>query len=127
MDVKVIDASALAAIVFDEADADKVASRLEGATLAAPSLLAFEMANVCLTKLRRHPEHRHAILQAFATQGGVTIEAAEVDHPSVLVLADRFRLTGYDASYLWLAHWLKAELVTLDRQLARAADKLRSD
>jgi len=35
-------------------------------------------------------------------------------------------LTGYDASYLWLAQRLNAELVTLDRDLARAAALLRA-
>ena len=49
------------------------------------------------------------------------IESAEVDHAGVLMLAEQFRLTGYDASYLWLAQRLNAELVTLDRRLARAA------
>jgi predicted nucleic acid-binding protein len=33
-------------------------------------------------------------------------------------------LTGYDASYLWLAQRLDAELVTLDRPLGRAAAAL---
>jgi predicted nucleic acid-binding protein len=62
----------------------------------------------------------------FVLHGRLTIDAAEVDHPSVLVLAERFQLTGYDASYLWLAQQLNAELVTLDQQLARAASRLRS-
>jgi len=31
----------------------------------------------------------------------------------ILMLAEQFRLTGYDASYLWLAQRLNAELVTL--------------
>jgi len=33
-------------------------------------------------------------------------------------------LTAYDASYLWLARRLDAELVTIDRQLNTAAKKL---
>jgi predicted nucleic acid-binding protein len=39
----------------------------------------------------------------------------------VLDLADRAALTSYDASYLWLARVLRADLVTLDRKLADAA------
>ncbi len=68
-----------------------------------------------------HPELRAGILQAFLLQGGSKIESAEIDHAAALVLAEQTRLTGYDASYLWLAQRLNAELVTLDRQLARAA------
>ncbi|HZT90151.1 MAG TPA: type II toxin-antitoxin system VapC family toxin [Stellaceae bacterium] len=37
-----------------------------------------------------------------------------------LDLAEAAGLTAYDASYLWLARALGAELVTLDRKLAAA-------
>ena len=124
MDVKVVDASALAAIVFDEPEADDMTRRLGGAILVAPPLLQFELVNACVTKLRRYPDLRDTILQAFAIQGGLTIETTEIDHAGTLVLAERYRLTGYDASYLWLAQWLNAELVTLDRPLGRAAAAL---
>ena len=42
-----------------------------------------------------------------------------------MVLAEQTKLTLYDASYLWLASALDAELVTLDDKLARADDDLR--
>jgi predicted nucleic acid-binding protein len=125
MAVKVVDASALAAIIFKEPEREKIARRLEGARLVAPALLGFEIVNVCLTKLRRHAELRAGILQAFALQGGLMIEPAEVDHAGVLVMAEQLRLTGYDASYLWLAQRLGGELVTLDRRLGLAAAALR--
>jgi predicted nucleic acid-binding protein len=124
MDVKVVDASALAAIVFDEPGGDEVAARLEGARLVAPVLLEFELVNVCLTKLRQHPDTRAAILEAFVLQGGLTIESEQVDHAATLTLAEQTRLSGYDASYLWLAQRLNAELVTLDRPLGCAAAAL---
>lgn len=125
MNVMVVDASALAAIIFDEPEGEEIASRLDGVKIFAPALLGFEIANVCLTKLRRHPEQRDRILQAFSLRGGLIVEVAEVDHDGILPLAERFGLSGYDASYLWLADHLDAELVTLDRQLARAAALLR--
>jgi predicted nucleic acid-binding protein len=124
MDVKVVDSSALAAIIFDEPGSDDVAARLEGARLVAPVLLEFEIVNVCLTKLHQYPDSRAAILEAFVLQGGLTIESDQVDHAATLTLAEQTRLTGYDASYLWLAQRLNAELVTLDRRLGRAAAAL---
>ncbi len=124
MDVKVVDASALGAIIFKEPERQEIARRLEGARLVAPALLGFEIVNACLTKLRRHPQYRSEILQAFTMQGELSIESAEVNHAGVLALAEHSRLTGYDASYLWLAQRLNAELVTLDRELARAAAAL---
>jgi len=124
MEVKIVDASAIAAIMFDEPEADDMTRRLGGAILVAPALLQFELVNACVTKLRRYPDLRDTILQAFAVQGGLTIETAEVDQAATLVLAEQFRLTGYDASYLWLAQRLNAELVTLNRPLGRDAAAL---
>jgi predicted nucleic acid-binding protein len=122
--VKVVDASALAAVMFNEPAADEIARRVRGARLTAPVLLGYEIVNACATQLRRHPDLRDEVLQAFTLQGGLTIETAEVDYASVLVIAEQFRLTGYDASYLWLAQLLRGELVTLDRPLGRAAAAL---
>jgi hypothetical protein len=53
MAVKVIDASALAALIFVEAEADLIDGQIASAELAAPALLGFEMVNACRTKLRR--------------------------------------------------------------------------
>ena len=38
-----------------------------------------------------------------------------------MILAERHRLSVYDASYLWLAIDVDGELATHDRDLARAA------
>jgi predicted nucleic acid-binding protein len=121
MPVKVVDASALAAVLFAEPEADAVVRRLDDAALAAPRLLAFELANVCLTKTRRHPEQRDALLAQFQHLAGLNIETVDVDHMGVLALADTTGVTTYDASYLWLANATDSELVTLDVQLGAAA------
>lgn len=121
MDVKVVDASALAALLFGEPEAEAVAGQLGEAPLAAPTLLAFELANVCLIKSRRHPDQRPGLAAAFRLRGRLGVEEVVVDHDAALALAAATGLTAYDASYLWLARQLGAELVTLDRQLAKAA------
>ncbi|MBV9776724.1 MAG: type II toxin-antitoxin system VapC family toxin [Acetobacteraceae bacterium] len=121
MDVKVVDASALAALLYGEPEAETVARRLGRARLAAPALLGFELANICLVKSRRHPEQRSALLAAFQLRQRLRIQEVAIDHDDALRLASATGLTAYDASYLWLARRLGAELVTLDRQLAGAA------
>ena len=87
----------------------------------APALLGFELANVCLIKTRRHPEQEPALAAAFALRHRLGVEEMAVDHDDALDLAARTGLTAYDASYLWLARQLGADLVTLDRQLEQAA------
>lgn len=120
MPVKVVDASALAALLFGEPEAEAVAGKLGDARLVAPALLGFELANVCLVKARRRPEQRPALTAAFQLRGRLAVEEVAVDHDGALELAATTGLTAYDASYLWLARQLGAELVTLDKQLAKA-------
>ena len=122
--VKVVDASALGALLFGEPAADTVAARLRGSRLVAPSLLGYELTSICLKKIRGNPEERAHLLTALATWGQMGIEIVAVDHLAALPLAEDCGLTSYDASYLWLARQLGGELVTLDRPLGRAAAAL---
>ncbi len=119
--VKVVDASALAALVYAEAEEVEIARRLLGMRLVAPLLLEFEMANVCVTKIRRDPASAELLVRGFDRFTRMEIESLDVDHAAVIELANRVGLTSYDASYLWLARHLGAELVTLDARLAAAA------
>jgi predicted nucleic acid-binding protein len=121
MPVKVIDASALAALLFGEPDAERIAEELRDCSLVAPVLLPFEIASVCLEKIRRHPSQRTNLLAAFAMLARLAVAQSAVDVGEVLQLSERARLTVYDAAYLWLARRLGAELVTLDKRLATAA------
>lgn len=120
--VKVIDASALAALAFDEPEGDEITERIRNCELVAPSLLSFEMANVCWVKIRRGPNEREALLAAYSMPG-VAVQTLDVDHQAVVNLALQTGLTPYDASYLWLARDLAIELITLDRRLASVAEK----
>jgi predicted nucleic acid-binding protein len=120
MDVKVVDASALAALLFGESEAGTVAERLSGCILTAPALLPFEVASVCLKKIRLRPGQRRSIEEAFERMRDMGIVEAEVDMGQVVALAEKRDLTVYDASYLWLARRLDAELVTLDHKLLGA-------
>lgn len=120
MPVKVVDASAIAALVFGEPEASEIAARLQAATLAAPVLLPFEVASVCLKKLARHPEQRKSLFAAFRLFKRLEIAQHHVDLQETVELAQQSGLSVYDASYLWLARHLRAELVTLDARLARA-------
>lgn len=120
MAVKVVDASALGALLFGEPDGAAIAERLRAADLIAPALLPFEVANVCLKKMRRHPDQRDALMLAFGMLDRMEVGVVLVDQGEALALAERSGLTAYDANYLWLARRTGSELVTLDRQLEAA-------
>ena len=122
MAVKVVDASALAALLFGEAEGEAVAARLTDARLVAPALLGFELANVCAVKCRRSPAQQDALRAAFVLRHRLEVEEVAVDHDAIPALAASSGLTAYDASYLWTARALGAELVTLDHRLAAACE-----
>ncbi|MGQ0676195.1 MAG: type II toxin-antitoxin system VapC family toxin [Rhodospirillales bacterium] len=120
MATKVVDASAAAALLFREDGSTDVAVALEGALLAAPVLLPFEIANVCLKKIRRYPAMRDGLVAAFGMFPRLGVRLLPINQPEALLLAEQTSLSAYDASYLWLAWTMRAELVTLDRRLQRA-------
>ncbi|MCL5965749.1 MAG: type II toxin-antitoxin system VapC family toxin [Deltaproteobacteria bacterium] len=118
---KVVDASAISALLFGEPKAARVAESLEGARLAAPALIDYEVSSVCLKKVCLHPERRQSLLGAYRLLMRLPMDRYGVDGEATLLLAEDTGLSVYDASYLWLARSLRAELVTLDRSLAAVA------
>jgi predicted nucleic acid-binding protein len=120
MPVKVIDASALAALVFAEPEADKMAQAMAGAKLIAPSLLPYELASVCLKKIHRSPQQAKLLKTAFHMAKRLADETVAVEMGDVIDLARATNLTTYDACYLWLAKAADADLITLDKQLLEA-------
>jgi len=117
----VVDACAIAAVLFGEPDAEKVVERTEGTQLAAPTLLWYEVGSVCLKKIATHPRMSKKLLEAFSLLDSLNITAVSIDHYQSVQLARKHRLTIYDASYLWLARYLRVEIVTLDQRLQRVA------
>jgi len=116
----VVDASALVAVVFQEPGFERVSASLDGTTLFAPALLKFELANVALTKSRREPAKAARFFAALraAVDERSRIVFQDVNATDVALIAHATGTSAYDASYLWLAGHLGADLVTLDKPLA---------
>lgn len=116
------DASALSAVIFGEPDADRIVDQLADAELFAPTLLQFELANVAWKKARRDPSSGVALLTALRAamdDGGITW--VDVNLTDVVLVGQAAGVTAYDASYLWLAGSLGADLVSLDERLLDAS------
>jgi predicted nucleic acid-binding protein len=115
--MKIVDASAILAVLLDEAERAAVEVLLANERLVAPHLLLFEVANKCAIEARRSPDKKHHYIDALTKFLDLNIELRDADIVGTFVLADMHELTAYDASYLWLARELDVELVTLDQDL----------
>lgn len=116
----VVDCSAICGILFDEPWRAEAMARISGKTLYAPYLLDYEVISVTLKK-HRQQWSRESITGALEDYVQYQIELRETDISAQLDLALRYKLSSYDAAYLWLAAELKAPLATFDEKLAAAA------
>lgn len=117
MPAKVVDASVLSAIIFEEPRAEDADALVRGEELHAPALLAYELTHVAQKKASRVPSQRVAFEAALEAALLMNIRWSEVNHAPVLRLALDTGLSTYDASYLYVARRLSAELVTFNAQL----------
>lgn len=122
----VVDASACAAVAFGEDGGDDIGRALQGVRLHAPTLLRYELQCVAWKKCRADPGRTQAVLVALERildrRAGIIWD--DPNPMDVVLLARATGLSPYDASYLWLAGFLGAELVTLDRRLAAAYEAM---
>ena len=116
----VVDCSVLSSAVFDEESRDGAWDLLKGKTLHAPYLLEHELVSVALKKSKLGWT-AEAIASALTSQSQMDIELHRTDIEAQHTLAVKYKLSAYDAAYLWLAAELKAPLATFDEKLAKAA------
>jgi predicted nucleic acid-binding protein len=124
----VLDSSATLAWIYSDEVTEGIRRLFEtvGDTGAlVPALWRLEVANSLTIAVRRgriDAEFRRAALDDLALLD-ITTDSHTDTHAwaETLQLADRFRLTMYDAAYLELAHRRGVPLATLDEDLSAAA------
>jgi predicted nucleic acid-binding protein len=123
----VIDSSITLAWLFEDERSDRADAVLRqvasgGATV--PSLWRLEIANALQSAVRRQRASVEFRDASLADLGALPIAVdGETDRQAwgtTLALADRCRLTVYDAAYLELAQRLRVPLASLDRDLRAA-------
>lgn len=124
----VVDASVIAAWVLpDESseEADAVLQRVAAEGALAPELLWHELRNILLTAARRGRIPLPDIVPSLLRLRRLPIETVNVGgfaDARLIDLAERYRLTAYDAAYLLLALERGVALATADRALVSAAE-----
>jgi predicted nucleic acid-binding protein len=125
MPAKVVDASAIGALLFNEPKADRISSALKGCELVAPTLLPYEVGSICLKKIAARPDDEEILMLGLDLLSSLPLRLVAVEAQETVAVAAKHKVTVYDAAYLWLAMIMEAELVTLDQTLARAWNRSR--
>lgn len=130
----VLDSSATLAWIYGDETTDairEVFDRVADAGAVVPALWRLEVANslTVAVRLRRIDEEFRRLALADLAILDITIDQHTDSQAwsETLHLADRFRLTLYDAAYLELAQRRKLPLATLDQELRVAAQTLESE
>jgi predicted nucleic acid-binding protein len=124
----VLDSSATLAWIYGDETTEAIRAvfdQVADAGAVVPSLWRLEVANSLTVAVRRNridAEFRRAALADLAVLD-ITTDPHTDGHAwsETLPLADRFRLTLYDAAYLELARRRQLPLATLDQALHAAA------
>lgn len=91
--------------------------------LIASPMLSFEVLNGLNTALSRKRITKDYCLNRINEFLDYKIEVYEINLKEVFLLAEKHKLTVYDASYLWLNKKIDAPLLTLDKKLAKLASR----
>ena len=121
---RVVDASVIAAMAFEEPRADEAEDLLRDATLFAPEIFPYELVSVALKKTKALPSQSFDIAMRLREALSIRIKLVSMAPLELLQLALESNLTIYDAAYLQAAHRLECPLVTFDAKLARHARRI---
>lgn len=125
----ILDASAPLALLLDQADGPLMltAARrwaLDGTAILVPEHFWLEITHPLL---RRHRWTSDAVMAALRDVDALGPQTVPIDRPILLLavdLAERYRLSAYDATYAALAQVTGGTLATFDGELRQAVPEL---
>ena len=123
MDI-VIDASAILAVIVDEPERDRVVEITAGHNLVGPGSIPWEIGNAFSSMLKQHRLSLTDAQRGLRIFQSVPIRYLAVDLENAVSIAHANKLYAYDAYFLDCASRHAAPLLTLDRPLRKAADKV---
>lgn len=125
MSIVIIDASVAASWLFEDESDDYAATVLEALGTSegvAPLLWQYELRNILLSAKRRNRITQHEMINRLAALAELPIRMDnEADLHQTFTIAEKHRLSFYDALYLELTLRLDARLASLDVLLVKAA------
>ena len=117
----VVDASALIAVIVNEAQKPLLIEMTRAAGLIAPASIHWEIGNAFSAMLKRRHITLEQALQAIEIYQDIPVRYVEVELTEAVELAAELNIYAYAAYLLRCAEKYRAPLLTLDEQLVRAA------
>lgn len=123
MDI-VIDVSAILAVIVGEPERNRLVQITSGNNLVGPGSIPWEIGNAFSSMLKQHRVDIDEVKKGLSIFQSIAIRYLAVDLEHALSIAHSTNLYAYDAYFLDCAARHAAPLLTLDRQLQKAADTL---
>lgn len=124
----VVDASFVIAFLMPDEnrlEIDSVFNQFKSSliNLTASPILPFEVTNGLKSALLKKRITKDYCLSRMEEFFSYRIETQEVNFKEVFLLAEKYNLTTYDASYLWLNKKFDTPILTLDKKLIKLTSR----
>ena len=119
-----IDTSALISVIGNEATKPDIVRLTEGSSLCAPASVHWEIGNAFSAMFKRRQTTVELAKQALAIYRSIPVKYFEYPLEQALDLSARLGIYAYDAYLVQCAMQTNSPLLTLDRKLRAAAEKM---
>jgi len=125
MDI-VVDTSVVIAVIANEPEKEALVELTTGTDLIAPHSVHWEVGNAFSAMLRRERITVEQAIKAVKLYQQIPIRLVEVELEEALKIADTLGIYAYDAYLIRSALKYKSPLISLDRNLVRAAKEMKA-
>ncbi len=126
-EVIAVDTSVLVAVIANEPAKAELVSLTVGHGLLAPHSVHWEVGNALAAGLKRQRFSLKAVRTALRAYSRIPVRFVDVELDEAMRVADQLKIYAYDAYVLVCARGRRCPLLTLDRGLLAAANRLGID
>lgn len=119
-----IDTSALVAVIGNEATKPGIVRLTEGSSLCAPASVHWEIGNAFSAMFKKRQTTVELAKKALAIYQAIPVKYFQYPLEQTLELSARLGIYAYDAYLVQCAMQTNSPLLTLDRRLRAAAEKM---
>jgi predicted nucleic acid-binding protein len=116
---RLVDASAIIAVIGEEPDGSKVIEITKGSIIVFPYVVQIEILNALTRMMRKKTITKEGMLKALHSFQQLPIEFMNIDSDRVIEIAWNYKIYAYEACYLEVAQRLNLSLITFDAGMAR--------